>query len=221
MSFSQKSVAPTDEKGQQFASKLTLNRLREGTKPVGLSLNSILRGGGLFGSRKKKEPELIDIRKVPAPELREYVGNLVLDQVWAVLPMCVFLAGFQVLVLRLGIDGAYRIAFGLAMVVVGLALFNFGLLYGLMPSGKELGIKLPLALPLEHLLAVAGILGVAVTLAEPALGVVKHAGSLIDEAQAPYLYSLLHHKQVQSLFSPPPSIHSGFTYVSFLALSIP
>jgi len=36
---------------------------------------------------------------------------------------------------------------------------------------------------------------VAVTLAEPALSVVKTAGSLIQEDQAPYLYTLLHHRQ--------------------------
>ena len=33
------------------------------------------------------------------------------------------------------------------------------------------------------------------TLAEPALSVVKTAGSLIREPQAPYLYSLLHDRQ--------------------------
>lgn len=43
---------------------------------------------------------------------------------------------------------------------------------------------------------VAGLLGVAVTMAEPALSVVKTAGSLILEKQAPYLYALLHHRQV-------------------------
>ena len=37
-----------------------------------------------------------------------------------------------------------------------------------------------------------GSLGVAVTLAEPALGVVKSAGSLIRKEQAPHLFVLLH-----------------------------
>ena len=48
---------------------------------------------------------------------------------------------------------------------------------------------------LRSFLLVAGLLGVAVTLAEPALSVVKTAGSLIRENQAPYLFSLLHDRQ--------------------------
>lgn len=65
-----------------------------------------------------------------------------------------------------------------------------------MPIGKTLGLQLPQSLKLGPLLAVAGLLGVAVTLAEPALSVVKTAGSLIEEEQAPYLYMLLHKRWV-------------------------
>ena len=41
----------------------------------------------------------------------------------------------------------------------------------------------------------AFLLGVAVTLAEPALAVVKTAASLIREHQAPHLFALLHSQQ--------------------------
>jgi hypothetical protein len=90
------------------------------------------------------------------------------------------------------IDHALEILLGLTLAIAGLALFAFGLLNGLMPMGERLGRQLPLALSLPALLGVAGALGVAVTLAEPALGVVKTAGSLIRKEQAPHLYVLLH-----------------------------
>jgi len=101
---------------------------------------------------------------------------------------------FRVQVLAMGqrIDHALEILLGLALAIGGLALFTFGLLNGLMPMGERLGRQLPLALSLPALLGVAGALGVAVTLAEPALGVVKTAGSLIKKEQAPHLYVLLH-----------------------------
>lgn len=159
--------------------------------------NKILRGGASGDNQSKSKGDgLINIQDLTNTELREYVGNLIVDQLWAVLPICVFLAGCQIIVLRHGISGAEGIVFGLALVVAGLALFNFGLLYGLMPTGREIGKKLPTILPLGKLLAIAGILGVAVTLAEPALGIVKTAGSLVHENKAPYLYALLHRQQV-------------------------
>lgn len=46
----------------------------------------------------------------------------------------------------------------------GLTLFNFGLLYGLMPIGKTLGLRLPRALSTPPLLAVAGLLGESLAL---------------------------------------------------------
>jgi len=98
----------------------------------------------------------------------------------------------QVLAMGQRIDHALEILLGLTLAIAGLALFAFGLLNGLMPMGERLGRQLPLALSLPALLGVAGALGVAVTLAEPALGVVKTAGSLIRKEQAPHLYVLLH-----------------------------
>ena len=158
--------------------------------------NDVLRGGG-WSPNKSNIKTPVRIQELPASDLRGYVENLLVDQLRAVLPMCIFLAGCQLIILRQPISGSGSILLGITLVVLGLALFNFGLLYGLIPTGKEIGLKLPSILPLSQLLAVAGILGVAVTLAEPALGVVKTAGSHIKEDQAPYLYALLHKQQVR------------------------
>jgi len=150
-----------------------------------------------------------------------YGWRLVWEQVVAVVPVCAFLALFQVsgedatcapapprhadasplaglcaraqvVVIGQAIEHAAETLAGLCLAIVGLALFTFGLLNGLMPMGERLGRQLPLALSLTALLGVASLLGIAVTLAEPALGVVKTAGSLIRKEQAPHLFVLLH-----------------------------
>ncbi len=161
-----------------------------------------LRGGGSTSNNqlKSKKGGLMDIHELTNAELREYIGDLVVEQLWAVLPVCIFLAGCQLIVLRHGINGAEGILFGLSLVVAGLTLFHFGLLYGLMPTGRAIGKKLPANLPLGKILAIACLLGTAVTMAEPALGIVKTAGSLVHENKAPYLYALLHRQQVSIHF---------------------
>jgi hypothetical protein len=120
-----------------------------------------------------------------------YFAALVRDQVCAVLPVCTFLALFQVVVLRQSISNALETVLGLGLVIVGLGFFTFGLLNGLMPMGERLGKKLPEVMSPNAVIGLACLLGVAVTLAEPALGVVKTAGSLIKREQAPHLYALL------------------------------
>ena len=100
----------------------------------------------------------------------------------------------QLAVIGQPIEGAVETLVGLCLAIIGLALFTFGLLNGLMPMGERLGRQLPLSLSLPALLGVASLLGIAVTLAEPALGVVKTAGSLIRKEQAPHLFVLLHEK---------------------------
>lgn len=146
------------------------------------------------GYQKAALPLKLGMLDLGPTALLKFMAESFLQQAAAVLPLCVFLAGFQVLVLGQSIEDFASIAGGLVLVMLGLAFFNFGLLYGLMPMGKTLGLRLPDNLSLNNLLLVTGALGVAVTLAEPALSVVKTAGSLIQENQAPYLYTLLHHR---------------------------
>eukprot|EP00283_Hemiselmis_rufescens_P017774 CAMPEP_0173465358 /NCGR_PEP_ID=MMETSP1357-20121228/71485_1 /TAXON_ID=77926 /ORGANISM="Hemiselmis rufescens, Strain PCC563" /LENGTH=563 /DNA_ID=CAMNT_0014433335 /DNA_START=38 /DNA_END=1726 /DNA_ORIENTATION=- len=136
-----------------------------------------------------------DAEKVTTGDIVKMAKDKLWDQFKGVMPVCVFLAGFQVAVLGQTLPGAPSIAVALVLAIVGLALFNFGLLCGLMPLGEKLGQGLPHAVSQTTLLIIALLLGVAVTLAEPALGVVKTAGSLITEVKAPYLYTLLHQRQ--------------------------
>jgi hypothetical protein len=76
-------------------------------------------------------------------------------------------------------------------VIFGLMLFMEGLKVGLMPFGESLGTSLPAKAGLAVVLSVAFLLGIGVTFAEPAIGALQTAGSLVDVTKAPYLYTLL------------------------------
>lgn len=129
----------------------------------------------------------MDIYKVFAP----YFGVRMGDQMRAVLPLALYLGLFQYLVLRQSISDSLVITFGLAAVMIGLMFFMEGLKLGLMPFGETIGNNLPRKAKLHTVLIIAFILGVGVTFAEPAIGALKVAGSIVDPRKAPILYAML------------------------------
>lgn len=120
-----------------------------------------------------------------------YLKGKISEQLKAVLPLAVYLALFQMLILRQPVIDASLITMGLVAVVIGLMFFMEGLRLGLMPFGEEIGNKLPQKSTLPLVLLVAFLLGIGVTFAEPAIGALKAAGSNVDPTQAPYLYAIL------------------------------
>ncbi len=127
--------------------------------------------------------------------LQPYLSVRLMEQVSAVIPLAAYLVLFQILVLQRSILGATEITAGLLAVIVGLMIFMEGLKLGLMPFGDIIGNTLPKKLPLVGVLIIAGLLGIGVTYAEPAIGTLKIAGSLVDPTKAPALFYAL---QVQT-----------------------
>jgi hypothetical protein len=123
--------------------------------------------------------------------LRPYVSVRFMDQVKAVVPLALYLALFQILILRQLIDDSWLVMGGLFAVILGLMLFMEGLTLGLMPFGELIGHTLPRKSPLPLVLAIALLLGIGVTFAEPAIGALKAAGQNVSPGQAPYLWLLL------------------------------
>lgn len=129
----------------------------------------------------------IDIYRLIQP----YVSSRFLEQLFALLPLSLYLVLFQLIILRQGIVDASTITVGLIAVLVGLMFFMEGIKQGLMPFGEIMGNTLPKKVSLSLVLAISFILGIGVTFAEPAIGALKAAGSLVDLHKAPYLYALL------------------------------
>ncbi|MGI8600139.1 MAG: DUF1538 domain-containing protein [Chitinophagaceae bacterium] len=133
--------------------------------------------------------------------LKPYVKNRFVEQVKSVWVIIVYLILFQLLVLGIPIVYSLTIALGLFIVIIGLMFFMEGLLLGLMPLGEILGTKLPVKLKLPAILFFAALLGMLTTFAEPAIAVLKAAGSSIKPHEAPLLYSLLNEFSGQIVFA--------------------
>ncbi|NKB36538.1 MAG: DUF1538 domain-containing protein [Gammaproteobacteria bacterium] len=123
--------------------------------------------------------------------LKPYVNIRLMEQVKAVVPLALYLVLFQVLILRQGITDSWLISGGMISVIIGLMFFMEGLKVGLMPFGESIGTTLPAKSKLPVVMIIAFILGIGVTFAEPAIGALKAAGSIVDVNQAPYLYAML------------------------------
>jgi hypothetical protein len=123
--------------------------------------------------------------------LKPYISVRFMDQFKSVMPLAVYLVLFQLFILRQSVTDASIITLGLVAVIVGLMIFMEGLKVGLMPFGESLGGSLPAKATLPTVIVVVFLLGIGVTFAEPAIGALQTAGSLVDVNVAPYLFTLL------------------------------
>jgi hypothetical protein len=123
--------------------------------------------------------------------VQPYVSVRFMEQVKAVVPLALYLALFQLLVLDQLVEDSWLITGGLFAVIIGLMFFMEGLKMGLMPFGEVIGSGLPRKARLPVVLFVTLILGIGVTFAEPAIGALQAAGANVSVEKAPYLYALL------------------------------
>ena len=120
-----------------------------------------------------------------------YVKRNFMNQVEGIWFIVAYLVVFQLLVLQLPIAYALMIGLGVLVVALGLMFFMEGLRLGLMPLGEQIGSTLPKHSRMPTILFFAFLLGVGATFAEPAIAVLKSAGSGVVPTEAPLLYSLL------------------------------
>jgi len=138
-------------------------------------------------SEKRITLRPLDIYRLIQP----YLSVRFLEQLYALLPLALYLVLFQILILRQEVVDSSTITLGLIAVILGLMFFMEGIKQGLMPFGEIMGNTLPKKVSLSVVLTIAFILGIGVTFAEPAIGALKAAGSLVSVDKAPYLYALL------------------------------
>ncbi|MGE4398089.1 MAG: DUF1538 domain-containing protein [Campylobacterales bacterium] len=153
---------------------------------VHLSYNDLAPKEGAKPQQKIKLRS-IDIYRLLTP----YVSVRFFEQLKAVAPLALYMVLFQIFILRQPVADAAIIGIGLGAVIVGLMFFMEGLKQGLMPFGESIGNTLPKKVGLTTVLLIAFLLGIGVTFAEPAIGALKAAGSLVKPEKAPYLYALL------------------------------
>ncbi|MEM9479073.1 MAG: DUF1538 domain-containing protein [Verrucomicrobiota bacterium] len=120
-----------------------------------------------------------------------YFKEKAVEQFKSVWFIVTYLLLFQIVILKVPITYGATITAGLVFVIIGLTFFMEGLRLGLMPFGETIGAILPRNSKLPTIMLFAFILGVGATLAEPAISVLKQAGSGVQPDQAPLLYSIL------------------------------
>ncbi len=114
-----------------------------------------------------------------------------------ILPIVLVIAFFQIFILHEPIPGLGGIAWGMVMVVIGLALFVQGLKAGLFPIGESMATAFATKGSLFWLLAFAFALGFGTTVAEPALIAVAGeaaltaagAGLILETEEARHAYA--------------------------------
>lgn len=150
-----------------------------------LSYNEVVAHTRLYP--RKTKLRLRDLYRLLAP----YIGVRFAEQLMAVVPLASFLVLFELGVLHSEVSGWESIALGMAAVICGLMLFMEGVKRGLMPFSENIGYAMPGRFSTPKVLGVAFILGVMATLAEPAIGALRAAGSLVSRESTPYLHLLL------------------------------
>ncbi len=153
-----------------------------------VSYNSVTSYDSEHPRRLRLRP--VDVHRLITP----YISVRFFDQVRAVLPLALFLAAFQWLVLSSQIHEAWSVIGGLTLTMAGLMFFMEGVKHGLMPFSENIGYNMPQRSSIFLVLGVAFVLGAMATFAEPAIGALKVAGSFLKPEDSPLLYHLIYRK---------------------------
>jgi len=123
--------------------------------------------------------------------LMPYTWHKLKEQLITVIPVCLYLILFQVVILQYGLARIGWIISGTFIVVFGLLFFLEGVRISLSPVGEIIGDTLPQRGSLSVLLLFAFLLGIVGAFGEPVIGSLQIAGSGVDPQKAPLLYELL------------------------------
>ena len=137
------------------------------------------------------KPQIILSPKQIFPLVGSYVLSKVKPQFRAVLLVSIFLAAIQYFVLRAPLQHSLSVAVCVGAAILGLSFFLEGLFLGIMPLGEQCGMRLPAKIGAAGVAIFSIVIGIAATLAEPAIAVLQHQGSIIPAWNAPLLYLLL------------------------------
>ena len=101
----------------------------------------------------------------------QWVIYQLIDQAKAALPVVTFVFFFMLIILGQTPSDVMELSYGMLFVIVGLVFFMYGLEFGVMPMGDKIGMLLPTKVHWAVMYFIAGVIGIAVTYAEPAIGV--------------------------------------------------
>jgi len=118
-----------------------------------------------------------------------YAGKRLSTQCFSVAMISGYLLVFYVAMLQRAPPG--YVFGGLVAVVFGITLFMEGFMSGIMPLAEVLGQGIVTKFTFQSAMLTTWLLGIGCTLAEPAMGALELAGSLVKAERAPLLWYLL------------------------------
>lgn len=139
-----------------------------------------------------REPHRIRVTFAEAMRiLLPYSWHQIKEQIILVVPVCLYPAIVQIVVLQYSLGRVRWITGGITLVILGLAFFLEGVRIGLVPVGERIGDRLPARCSLPTVLIFAFLLGNLAAFGEPVIGSLQIAGAGVDPSKAPLLYTLL------------------------------
>lgn len=123
--------------------------------------------------------------------LGNYAYHNIKEQIIVVIPVCLYMALFQIVIMQYGFSLVAWLTGGIACVILGLTFFLEGVKIGLVPIGEAVGNTLPKKSSTGVILIFAFALGILGAMGEPVLGSLQLAGAQLKEEHAPLLYRLL------------------------------
>ncbi|MBI4025593.1 MAG: DUF1538 family protein [Verrucomicrobia bacterium] len=120
-----------------------------------------------------------------------YMWHQLKEQILTVIPVCLYLALFQMVILQHGLERVFWIVCGVWVVVLGLFFFLEGVRIALAPVGEVIGDTLPKRCSRKGVLIFSFVLGIVAAFGEPVIGSLQIAGASVDPSKAPLLHALL------------------------------
>lgn len=96
-------------------------------------------------------------------EIRKYF----MEALQSILPVAIIVIIMQLFFLRTSISLTIQFVVGALLAIIGMGLFLLGVKIGLLPMGEAIGAELPQRGSLIYMIAIAFLIGFAVTVAEP------------------------------------------------------
>ncbi len=112
--------------------------------------------------------------------LREF-KDILSEVVQAILPVTVTVLVLQFALLSMPLKSLFQLLIGAGFIMLGLALFLYGIRIGLLPMGEAIGSQLPNWGSALVVVSVAFVLGFAVTVAEPDVRVLAFQVDMVSE----------------------------------------
>lgn len=119
--------------------------------------------------------------------MRTIFKDVALEVVKAIAPITIAIVILQFAFIRMPILLFVKFLIGVLLVMLGMWLFLLGVKIGILPMGEAIGSELPKRGALPYIIAIAFLIGFAVTVAEPDVIVLSHQVDIVSDSSISHI----------------------------------